>query len=90
MFTDGSRLNSGVEGYAAVLHNDQSWVAIKNHMGSNQEAYDAECAALIRALEETQNARWRRSESPFLSTPRLPSGAWYRRTRDQPEIPYPG
>jgi len=26
-------------------------VGIKTHMGDNQEAYDAECAALARALE---------------------------------------
>jgi len=26
-------------------------VGIKTHMSSNQEAYDAECAALARALE---------------------------------------
>jgi hypothetical protein len=37
---------------AVVWQNGQSWVGIKNHMGYNQEAYDAECAALARALEE--------------------------------------
>jgi ribonuclease HI len=31
--------------------NGQSWVGIKTHMGYNQEAYDAECAAVARALE---------------------------------------
>ena len=29
----------------------ESWVGIKTHMGYNQEAYDAEFAALARALE---------------------------------------
>jgi hypothetical protein len=28
-------------------------VGIKNHMGCNQEAYDAECVAIARVLEET-------------------------------------
>jgi ribonuclease HI len=32
-------------------------VGIKNHMGHNQEAYDAECAALARALEEAAKRR---------------------------------
>ena len=52
MFTDGSRLDSGATGYAVAWQKGQSWVGIKNHMGYNQEAYDAECAALARALEE--------------------------------------
>jgi ribonuclease HI len=52
MFTDGSRLDSGAAGYAVAWQNGQSWVGIKNHMGYSQEAYDAECAALARALEE--------------------------------------
>jgi len=55
MFTDGSRLDSGATGYAVAWQNGQSWVGINNHMGYNQEAYDAECAALARALEEAAN-----------------------------------
>jgi hypothetical protein len=51
MFTDGSRLDSGATGYAVAWQNGLSWVGIKTHMGKNQEAYDAECAALARALE---------------------------------------
>jgi ribonuclease HI len=50
--SDGSRLDSGATGYAVVWQNGQSWVGTKNHMGYNQEAYDAECAALASALEE--------------------------------------
>jgi hypothetical protein len=53
MFTDGSRLDDGETGYAVLWQNGQSWVGIKNHMGHNQDAYDTECAALGRALEET-------------------------------------
>jgi len=34
-----------------VWKNGQSWVGIKTHMGFNQEAYDAECTTLARALE---------------------------------------
>jgi ribonuclease HI len=57
MFTDGSRLDSGAVGYAVVWQKGQSWVGVKNHMGYNQEAYDAECAALARALEEVAKRR---------------------------------
>jgi len=52
MFTDGLRLDSGATGYAVAWQNGQSWVGIKNHMEYNQEAYNAECAALARALKE--------------------------------------
>jgi ribonuclease HI len=51
MFTDGSRLDNGATGYAVVWQNGKSWVGIKTHMDKNQEAYDAERAALARALE---------------------------------------
>jgi ribonuclease HI len=52
VFTDGSRLDSGAAGYAVTWQKGQHWVGIKTHMGCNQEAYDAECAALARALAE--------------------------------------
>jgi len=52
MFTDGSRMEDGAAGYAVAWKNGQTWKGIKTHMGYNQEAYDAECAALARALEE--------------------------------------
>jgi len=51
MFTDGSRMEDGATEYAVVWKNGQTWEGIKCHMGHNQEAYDAECAALARALE---------------------------------------
>jgi len=51
MFTDGSRLEDGAAGYAVSWKNGQTWKGIKTHMGYNQEAFDAECAALARALE---------------------------------------
>jgi ribonuclease HI len=51
MFTDGSRMESGAAGYAVAWKDGQSWKGIKTHMGYNQEAFDAECAALARALE---------------------------------------
>jgi len=51
MFTDGSRMEDGATGFAVAWKNGQTWKGIKTHMGYNQEAYDAECAALIRALE---------------------------------------
>jgi len=52
MFTDGSRLENEAAGYAVAWKNGQTWEGIKTHMGYNQEAYDAECAALARALEK--------------------------------------
>jgi len=52
MFTDGSRLDDGATGYAVVWKSGQTWKGIKTHMGYKQEAYDAECAAFARALEE--------------------------------------
>jgi len=60
MFTDGSRLDNGANGYAVVWIHGRSWKGIMTHMGYNREAYDAECAALARALE----AAWRRPTTP--------------------------
>ena len=37
--------------YSVVWKKGQTWARVKVHMGNNQEAYDAECAALARALE---------------------------------------
>ena len=51
MFTDGSRPEDGAAGYAVAWKNGQTWKGIKTHMGYYQEAFDAECAALARALE---------------------------------------
>jgi len=51
MFTDGSRMESGAAGYAVEWKNGLSWKGVKTHMGYNQEAFDAECVAIARALE---------------------------------------
>jgi len=51
MFTDGSRLEDGAARYAVAWKDGLSWKGIKTHLGYNQEAFDAECAALARALE---------------------------------------
>jgi len=51
MFTDRSRLDNGAAGYAVTWKKGEAWVGIKTHLGFNQEAYDAEYAALARALE---------------------------------------
>ena len=50
MFTDRSRLEEGAAGYAVAWKSGQTWEGIKTHMGYNQEAYDAECTAIVRAL----------------------------------------
>jgi len=77
MFTDGSQLENEAAGYTVAWKSGQTWEGIKIHMGFNQEAYDAECAALARALKtaaeivptpshitiftDTQAAIWRMS-----------------------------
>jgi len=59
LFTDGSRLKSGATGYAVTWKAGNGWVGVKAHMGYNQEAFDAECAALARALEVAAKRRTR-------------------------------
>jgi ribonuclease HI len=51
IFTDRSPLDSGAAGYSVVWQNGHRWAGLRTHMGYNQEAYDAECSALARALE---------------------------------------
>jgi len=51
MYTDGSWLKSGAAGYTVAWKNGHIWEGIKTLLGYNQEAFDAECAALARALE---------------------------------------
>jgi len=51
IFTDGSHLENGATGYAAAWKKGMSWKGHKTHMGWGQEAFDAECAALARALQ---------------------------------------
>ena len=51
MFTDGSRLKNEAAGYTVAWKTGQTWEGIKTHMGFNQEAFDAECAALACVLE---------------------------------------
>jgi len=50
MFTDGSRLDGGPVRYSVVWKKGLTWAGARVHKGSNQEAYDAECAALVYAL----------------------------------------
>jgi len=50
--TDGSRLDGGATGYAVGWKRGLTWKDIKTHLGDNQEAYDAECGAMARALEK--------------------------------------
>jgi len=46
MFTDVPRLDDGATGYSVVWKK-----GARVHMGNNEGAYDAECAALAHALE---------------------------------------
>jgi len=50
LWTDGSRDENGGTGYAVVWRKRRRWAGRKVHMGYFQEAYDAECAAIARAL----------------------------------------
>ena len=50
-FTDGSRVDGAASGYPAVWKKGEGRATTKTHMGSIQEAFDAERAALARALE---------------------------------------
>jgi len=51
MFTHRSQLEHKAVGYAVAWKSGQTWEGIKTHMGFNQEAFDAECAALAYALQ---------------------------------------
>ena len=51
MFTDESQLGNGTSGYTGVWKNRQTWEGIMAHMGINQEAYNAEWAAIAHVLE---------------------------------------
>jgi hypothetical protein len=77
MFTDGSRLDDGATGYAVAWQEGQSWVGVRNHMGYNQEAYEAECAALASALEEVAKRRMVPERVTIFSD------LWNRRERQQ-------
>jgi len=49
MWTDSPRLDSGACGYSvAWRHSPNDWRGVKTY---NQEAYDAECTTLVRALD---------------------------------------
>jgi ribonuclease HI len=51
IFADGSWTDSGVVGYAVTCKRGLQWKGHRVHMGAQQEAYAAECAAIARALE---------------------------------------
>jgi len=46
----GSRDENGGTGYAVVWRKRRKWAGRKVHMGYYREAYNAECAAIVRAL----------------------------------------
>jgi len=54
-------------GHVAGLHD---WRGVKTHMGINQEAYGAECAAIVRALDlaAERQRRWRRLDRVTIFT----------------------
>jgi hypothetical protein len=50
------RDSSGAVRYEVAWRNGHSWVAVKTHMGYNQETYDTVCASLSRSLQAA--LRW--------------------------------
>jgi len=85
IFVDGSRVESVATGYAVVWKKKgrEGWASIKAHMGFNQEAFDAECAALARALEvaarRKRGGRGNNNSPPPPPPPR--KGSPFSRTR---------
>jgi ribonuclease HI len=58
LWTDGSRTEDGACGYAVVWRKKgEVWKGHQVHLGHNQEAYDAECAAIVRALRVGRDRR---------------------------------
>jgi len=58
LWTDGSRTEDGACGYAVVWRKKgEVWKGHQVHLGYNQEAYDAECAAIVRALRVGRDRR---------------------------------
>jgi len=58
LWTDGSRTEDGASGYAVVWRKKREvWKGHQVHLGYNQKAYDAECAAIVRALRVSRDRR---------------------------------
>ena len=54
LWADGSRDENGAASYAVVWKKVWVWTGRKTHMGTTQEAYDAECAAIDEAAEKAK------------------------------------
>ena len=65
LWMDGSRDENGAVGYAVAWRKGQIWAGRKAHMGYYQEAYDAECAAIARALDMAADRAKRRELGRF-------------------------
>jgi hypothetical protein len=58
LWTDGSRTEDGACGYAVVWRKKgEVWKGHQVHLGYNQKVYDAECAAIVRALQVGRDSR---------------------------------
>jgi len=57
LWADGSRDENGGVGYAVVWRKGKRWAGRNFYMGYYQEAYDAECAAIARAVAAGQAKR---------------------------------
>ena len=65
LWTDGLRDENGGTGYAVAWRKGRTWAGRKVHMGYFQEAYDAECAAIARALAVASERAKRRKLGSF-------------------------
>ena len=84
IFTDRPRSSSGATGYAVVWKNGSKLVGVKNHLCYNQETFDAECAALERALELAARRRTTQEAVTIFTDARAAMG------RIVAEAPWPG
>jgi len=58
LWADGSSTEDGACGYAVVWRKKgEVWKGHRVHLGYNQEAYDAECATIVRALRVGRDRR---------------------------------
>jgi len=58
----------------------QFWVGIKTHMGCDQQAYDAECATLARALQSASGKQTIPERVTFFTDPNPLSDGWPQRS----------
>jgi len=69
LWADGSRDENRAVGYTVVWKKGRSWAGERPTWGYFQEAYDAECAVIARALVVAAETAKRRSATESVSSP---------------------